>query len=201
MVLIRFLGVVISTPLATALVLACGAGPDDPEGAASAGKASEAVPISGTYEVSGTTYDKATGSQRGISGTVILHAEGEAYTSTFNLSTTLLAQGEPQRAELIGHGEGSVSGRVLEGTAETQMIIALVPGVDAGFAYLPRAITTRITNRAKATIAADGNVRIEIESAPAPGEENYSPTRTTLRGRRITAIGIGVADTTGAEDG
>ena len=37
----------------------------------------------------------------------------------------------------------------------------------------------------------DGFVEIEIESDPAPGETQYAPTRTTLRGRRLPTTGIG----------
>ena len=140
--------------------------------------------------MSGTTVDKSTGSERGVSGTIIVKAEGSTYTSTFSLNTTLHGSGEPQKAELIGHGEGRVEGRELIGTAETQLIVALVPGVDAGFGMLPRMATARIVNSSEASITPDGNVRIEIESNPAPGED-YSPTRTTLRGKRIAAVGIG----------
>ncbi len=83
-----------------------------------------------------------------------------------------------------------IEGRSLSGTAETQLIVALVPGVDAGFGMLPRVATSRIVNSSTAEIAPDGSVRIEIESNPAPGEE-YSPSRTTLRGKRISAVGLG----------
>jgi len=151
----------------------------------------EPQPLSGLYEVSGRTVDKATGAERNLAGTVIVAAEGESYTATFNLNTTILVQGDPRRAELIGKGEGRVAGRTLDGGAETQMIVALVPGVDAGFGMLPRAATTRILNQSKATIGDDGSVRIEIESEAAPGTE-YAPTHTTLRGRRVSDTGAGL---------
>ena len=171
----------------TALLLGCGSGSETtPDVAAD----QPAAPIAGTYRVSGTTVDKATGSERGVAGTIILKTEGDGYTTTFSLNTTLHGSGEAQKAELIGHGEGTVEGRTLSGMAETQMIVALVPGVDAGFGMLPRVATARIVNKSEADIGADGSVRIEIESDPAPGEE-YSPTRTTLRGKRIAPVGIG----------
>jgi len=171
-----------------ALLLACGSG--EAPVAEDSREALPAAPLSGTYRVSGTTVDEATGAERGVSGTVIVIAEGDGYTSSFDLATTLHAGGTPQKAELVGRGEGRVEGRRLTGTAETQLIVALVPGVDAGFGLLPRMATTRILNRSDATIAPDGSVTIEIESDPAPGEE-YSPTRTILRGRRVAAVGIG----------
>jgi hypothetical protein len=175
--------------LCAGLLVACG---DAPPGQETTDVAADqpAVPLSGTYRVSGTTVDKATGSERGVSGTIVVKAEGSSYTTTFSLNTTLHGSGEPQKAELIGQGEGTVEGRALMGTAETQLIVALVPGVDAGFGMLPRVATARIVNSSEASITPDGNVRIEIESHPAPGEE-YSPTRTTLRGKRIAAVGIG----------
>ena len=170
-----------------ALLLACG---DAPAGDASVDAAPPSVPLTGTYQVSGTTIDKATGAERGVSGTIIVKAKGDTYTSTFSLNTTLHGAGEPQKAELIGQGEGAVDGRTLTGTAETQLIVALVPGVDAGFGMLPRVATARILNRSEASIDADGKVQIQIESEPAPGEE-YTPTKTTLRGRRVADVGLG----------
>jgi hypothetical protein len=169
-----------------ALLLACG----DAEGDRSVDAAPPALPLTGTYQVTGTTVDKATGAERGLTGTIIVKAEGNSYTSTFSLNTTLHGLGEPQKAELIGHGEGTVEGRVLSGTAETQMIVALVPGVDAGFGMMPRVATARILNRSEASIDPEGRVQIEIESSPAPGSE-YTPSRTTLRGRRVADVGLG----------
>jgi hypothetical protein len=177
---IRLLG------LTALLGIACGDA-TPPETPADAG--AQAAPLSGTYRVAGTTVDKATGTKRDVSGTIVVKAEADAYTTTFSLNTTLREGGEPQKAELIGHGQGTVAGRALTGTAETQLIVALVPGVDAAFGMLPRAATSRILNRSEATIEPDGSVQIEIESAPAPGEE-YSPTHTTLRGERIADVGI-----------
>jgi hypothetical protein len=178
-------------PLSAALVVLCLAcGSADAPPAADSAEPVSAAPLSGTYRVSGNTVDKTTGAERSVSGTVIVITEGDSYTSSFDLATTLHASGTAQKAELVGRGEGRVEGRRLTGTAETQLIVALVPGVDAGFGLLPRMATTRILNRSDATIEPDGSVTIEIESDPAPGEE-YTPTRTTLRGRRISAVGIG----------
>lgn len=178
-------------PGALALVIACGSG--DRPNAEKTAEPRPAAPLSGSYRVSGTTVDRTTGAERSVSGTLIVIAEDDSYTSTFDLSTTLHLSGTPQRAELVGRGEGRVDGRHLTGTAETQLIVALVPGVDAGFGLLPRMATTRILNRSDATVADDGSVTIEIESSPAPGED-YAPTRTRLRGRRVSSVGIGGAD-------
>jgi hypothetical protein len=171
-----------------ALGIACGDTPPQ-DAPAAPGAGAQAVPLSGTYRVAGTTVDKATGAKRDVAGTIVVKAEGSSYTTTFSLNTTLREGGEPQKAELIGHGEGTVAGRALAGTAETQLIVALVPGVDAGFGMLPRAATRRILNRSEATIEPTGRVVIEIESDPAPGED-YSPTHTTLRGERLADLGI-----------
>jgi hypothetical protein len=173
--------------LSAAVPLACSDG--EKPAAVSAQPPAEPEPLSGLYEVSGTTVDKVTGAERSIAGTLIVDVEGDTYTTTFDLSTTIVTQGDPRRAELVGKGEGKVTDRTLEGTALTQMIVALVPGVDASFGMLPRHATARIVNTSSATIAPDGAVRIKIDSEAAPGTD-YSPTRTTLRGQRIAAKGV-----------
>jgi hypothetical protein len=170
----------------TALVLACG----EREGAKPVSAAPPVPePLSGLYEVSGVTVDKATGAERAVAGTVIVDVEGASYTSTFDLATNLPVKGRAQRAELIGQGSGRVDDRTLEGTAETQLIVALVPGVDPGFGMLPRHATAQIVNRSVAVIAPDGTVRIEIDSEAAPGTD-YAPTHTKLRGKRVAAKGV-----------
>ena len=90
---------------------------------------------------------------------------------------------------MIGKGEGQVEGRTLKGTAHTQLVMATVPGVDPGFAFIPRLVSTRIRSNTVATVAADGTVTIEIENQPESGEQ-YAPTRTTLRGTRVSAAGF-----------
>ena len=171
-----------------ALPLACGEAEEAPPVSAAPPVAPE--PLSGLYEVSGVTVDKATGAERGVAGTVIVDVEGGTYTTTFNLATNLpIRSGAAQRAELVGQGSGRVADRTLEGTAETQLIVALVPGVDPGFGLLPRHATAQIVNRSKAEIAPDGAVEIDIDSEAAPGTD-YAPTHTKLRGRRVAAKGI-----------
>jgi hypothetical protein len=164
--------------------LACGQG-DRPAAAPQ-----EAVPISGRYDVKGGTVDLEGGHRREIAGQVVLTETGGAYTATFHLNTTYPGAEEALPAEVIGSGEGTVEGRTLRGTAETQLVMATVPGVDPGFAYVPRMVSTRIQSTTLASVADDGTVSIEIENRPAPGED-YAPTKTTLKGRRVAAAGVG----------
>ncbi len=167
---------------AAALCLAaCGSGDD-------AGESVPATPISGMYQVTGDTVTKATGDKRSISGKIIIAEEAGRYTATFNLTTTYPGAEEEMPAEVIGKGEGSVEGRSLTGTAQTQLVMATVPGVDPGFAFVPRMVSTRILSKSTATIAADGSVQIEIENEAAPGE-SYPPTRTALSGFRVQQTG------------
>jgi hypothetical protein len=170
-----------------ALLLACGEGSETPPVAAAPPAVPE--PLSGLYEVSGVTVDKATGAERSVAGTLIVDVAGSAYTTTFDLATVLPVGGAPQHAELIGKGSGRVDDRKLEGTAETQLIVALVPGVDPGFGLLPRHATAQIANRSVAEVGPDGTVRIEIDSEAKPGT-SYPPTHTRLRGRRVAAKGV-----------
>ena len=170
--------------LGALLALACGQG----EGPGTS--APEAVPISGRYDVKGGTVDLEGGHRREIAGQVVLTETAGGYTATFHLNTTYPGAEEALPAEVIGKGEGTVEGRTLRGTAETQLVMATVPGVDPGFAYVPRMISTRIQSTTEASVANDGTVSIQIENRPAPGED-YAPTKTTLTGRRVSAAGLG----------
>ena len=85
-----------------ALPLACGEASEEKRPPPGAGRAQ---PLSGLYEVSGTTVDKVTGAERKVAGTLIVDVEGEAYTTTFDLATNIFIQGDSRRAELIGRGE------------------------------------------------------------------------------------------------
>ena len=167
------------------LSLACG-GEETGESARTA----EALPISGMYEVTGVTVAIESGHKREIAGTVILAQTGDTYIATFNLNTTYPGADQALPAEVIGKGSGSIKGRKLEGTAETQLVMATVPGIDPGFAYVPRMVSTRIASTTVANVSADGTVSIEITSEPVPGAD-YAPTRTTLHGSRVSAAGIG----------
>ena len=93
-------------------------------------------------------------------------------------------------AQVIGKGEGTIEDRTLRGIAQTQLVMATVPGVDPGFAFIRPQVSTRLISTTLATIAADGNLSIAIENQPAEGED-YAPTRTTLRGSRVSAFGAG----------
>jgi hypothetical protein len=168
---------------AVALSLAaCGSGDGDVE-------EPPATPIAGMYEVTGETITPATGDKRSISGKIIIAEEAGRYTATFNLTTTYPGAEEALPAEVIGKGEGLVNDRSLTGTAQTQLVMATVPGIDPGFAFVPRMTSTRIVSKSTATVAANGSVQIQIESYPAEGE-SYTPTRTTLSGFRVSSTNV-----------
>jgi hypothetical protein len=172
---------------AASLCGACGPATEvGPEGEAAA----QVAPISGRYEVSGLTIATQTGEKRDIAGKIVLAEDGDTYTASFSLTTLYPVGPEALPAEVIGSGTGTIEGRKLEGTAATQLVIAMIPGVDPAFAYVPRTVTKRLVSTSVGTIAADGSMTIEIENQPAEGEE-YVPTRTTLQGRRVSAAGIG----------
>ncbi len=175
------LGLVIAT------LLACGG--DDPV-VATPDVSAAALPISGRYDVDGVTIEVDSGAQREISGTIILSQQGDRYTASFDLDTMFPTQEGVLQAEVIGRGSGSVEGRTLTGEAQTQVVISSVPGVDPGFAFVPRTTTTRIVSRSVATISDDGSVEMLIENDPAPGE-TYAKTRTTLKGSKVPASHIG----------
>jgi len=172
--------------------IACGSADQSAPPAATPEPAVQGAPISGMYDVSGVTTETASGHQRKLSGTIILAEEGPRYTATFNLTTTFPGGDESLPAEVIGKGEGTVEGRTLTGTSHTQLVVATVPGVDPGFAYIPRMVSTRIVSTSVTKIAPDGSVHIELSNEPE-ADEDYSPTRTVLTGKRVSAAGSGVA--------
>lgn len=142
------------------------------------------TPESGTYQVTGVTIDRATRAQRQISGRVVIDVEDDRYTTHFELST--LFPGGTAAATVVGTGEGEIEGGVLTGRADTQLVTGTVPGVDVGFAMVPRQVGSRLVSSSTAEFFADGSVRVEIENEPAEGED-YSPTHTVLVGYRLEA--------------
>ncbi len=174
-------------PLALALsaVLAAGCGSEATENPDVAAPI-DPVPISGLYDVRGTTRaTQGPGDERRIAGTVVLKQDGDSYTATFKLDTTFPGVDEPVQADVIGNGEGSIEGRTLRGTTQTQLVVSTVPGIDTDFAFVPRIVGARIVSTAVTEIAPDGSVVIELENQPAEGELDYLPTRTRLTGHRV----------------
>jgi hypothetical protein len=171
--------------LLAGLLLGCGQ-TDPPPSATS----EPALPISGLYKVTGETVTLATGDAREIAGTVILTETEFGYTATFSLNTTAPGADQAMPAEVIGTGEGTIAERTLDGTADTQLVMSTVPGIDPGFAFIPHSVSTRIRSVSHAEVANDGALIIEIENEAVPGHE-YAKTRTSLRGHRLgdTAIG------------
>jgi hypothetical protein len=187
-----------SLAVSLAFAIACGSADQSAPPAATPEPAIQGVPISGMYNVSGVTTETASGHQRKLSGTIILAEEGPRYTATFNLTTTFPGGDESLPAEVIGKGEGTVEGRTLKGTSHTQLVVATVPGVDPGFAFIPRMVSTRIVSTSVTKITPDGSVQIELSNQPE-ADEDYSPTRTVLTGKRVSAAGSGVASAKGAQ--
>ncbi|MEN8184165.1 MAG: hypothetical protein ABFS46_16690 [Myxococcota bacterium] len=163
--------------LALALGLACGVDEDTP------GRV-QPVETSGQFEVTGVTVEKRTGTQRPIAGKVVLVQEGDRYTAHFELSTPYGGSGAAA-AEVIGTGEGRVAGNTLRGRAETQLVLAQVPGVDVGFAFGPRQVGPRIVSTSVVEFFPDGSIHIEMQNRPASEEEDYTPSETTLVGYRL----------------
>lgn len=175
------------------LGIACGSAPEE----AAQAPVDAGVPISGMYAVEGVTTETGSGHQRKLSGTIILAEEGTSYTATFSLTTTYPGGEQALPAEVIGKGEGTIDGRTLKGTNHTQLVVTTVPGVDPGFAFIPRVVSTRIVSTSVTQVAPDGSVQIELANAPEQGEE-YLPTRTVLNGKRVSGIGSASAKRSGS---
>lgn len=168
-----------SSVLWLASALACGAD----EGALDR-VAPGSLEFSGQYEVTGVTVERQSGAQRAISGRVLLVREDDGYRAHFELSTPYGGSGVAM-AQVVGTGEGQVLEDRLEGHVETQLVLANVPGVDVGFAFVPREVGPRIVSQSVARFFEDGSIRVELQNEPASEEEDYLPTRTSLVGYRL----------------
>jgi len=147
-------------------------------------RAPEPSAFSGTYRVSGRTIEQQSHRGRDIDGTVVISQQGEGYTASFKLTTLFPTVDGPTEAQVVGTGSGSLQGDELRGVADTQIILAQVPGVNADFGFLPRRYGPRIRSQSVSRIDESGSITIEIENEAAEGS-TYGGTRTTLRGARI----------------
>ena len=141
-------------------------------------------PFSGSYRVRGLTTDAVHGDTRRIQGIVVLTEKEGVYSTSSELETKYPSAGGPVDAQVIGTGSGERSGDALNGITQTQLVMSTVPGVDTGFAWVPRTVGPRLVSTWKAHFRRDGTLVVEIQNQPAEGVE-YSPTSTTLYGTRI----------------
>jgi hypothetical protein len=141
-------------------------------------------PYSGTYDVLGTTVDTRSGDTRRIEGHIVLTRKNGHYAAAAELETDFPTHGGALRTDVIGTGNGKPSGKGLAGSAETQLVMQTVPGVDTGFAFIPRQVGPRLVSTWVAHLETDGTLLIELTNQGAKGE-TYSPTKTTLRGKRV----------------
>ena len=139
---------------------------------------------SGTYDVLGTTVDAKSGDTRRIEGHVVLTRKNGHYAAAAELETDFPTHGGAMRTDVIGTGDGRPSSAGLAGTADIQLVIQTVPGVDTNFAFIPRQVGPRLVSTWTAQLDADGTLLIELTNHGAKGEA-YSPTKTTLRGKRV----------------
>jgi hypothetical protein len=159
--------------LALALLLP-GAAPADPS----------ADPWSGTYEVQGLTVDQRSGDTRRIEGHVVLTRKGDQWMAAAELKTEFPSHGGSVRADVIGRGDGKLQGEALVGTAQTQLVMQTVPGVDTNFGFVPREIGPRLVSDWAARWEREGELTVEMTNRGEEGVD-YSPTKTTLKGRRV----------------
>jgi hypothetical protein len=67
------------------------------------------------------------------------------------------------------------------------VVASSVAGVDPGFAFVPRGVTTRIESESVGLLGDDGTIEIDIVNRAAPGE-TYTATRTRLTGTRVADL-------------
>ncbi len=177
--------VVVGSVVLSCAVGVLGACGGEEEQSGSAGQPEAAAPvIAGMYEMQGTTTEKKSGATRMISGMVIIAQEGGTYTATFDLNTSFPTPDGKTEADVIGKGTGHIRGKELDGKAETQLVLAGVPGVDTQFAFVPRLVSKRLVSTMTGRLRDDGTLVVETENEGIEGEQ-YAATRTVLTGRRV----------------
>lgn len=144
----------------------------------------EPIEVTGRYQMSGVTTTPGSDLKRKISGVMRIEQAGDLYKASYEFNTKFPGEGAPMDADVIGVGEGKVSGREISGTARTQIVVSSVPGVDTNFAFAPRRVSARIVSSTTGEFEADGTLVIAIESHADEGQ-TYQSTRTRMRGRRI----------------
>jgi hypothetical protein len=138
----------------------------------------------------GLTTDLRHGDTRRIEGIVVLTEKEGVYSTSAELETKYPSAGGPVDAQVIGTGSGKRSGDSLSGTTQTQLVMSTVPGVDTGFAWVPRTVGPRLVSTWEARFRQDGTLVVDIRNEAAEGEI-YPPTTTTLYGTRIEEPGAG----------
>lgn len=151
----------------------------------------ESVPLfEGVYRVSGTTIEPQADSAREIKGIIVLQrAEEGGYRTSFDLTTSVPSETPEADVSIaiIGQGNGTVNrDGVLSGDARTQLMRASIPGVDARFPFLPRAVAPQSASLTQVRMLSDGRIEVEMQSVVAEGSLD-STTRTSLIGFRIGA--------------
>jgi hypothetical protein len=171
------------------LLVGC-SGEGEPAGTAPAPEpsVSSSDPFPGSYRVKGLTTDVLHGDTRRIDGIIVLTEMEGAYSTNAELETKYPSAGGPVDADVIGTGDGKRSGDALRGVTQTQLVMSTVPGVDTGFAWVPRTVGPRLESTWTAHFRPDGTLVVEIQNEPAEGVE-YSPTTTVLYGTRIEEPG------------
>jgi hypothetical protein len=170
-------------------LVGCG-GEDEPTGTAGRRASTAEVvsersdPFPGSYRVKGLTTDVGRGDARRIQGIVVLTEKEGVYSTSAELETKYPSAGGPVDAQVIGTGSGRWSDNALSGITQTQLVMSTVPGVDTGFAWVPRTVGPRLVSTWTAHFRRDGTLVVEIQNEPAEGVV-YSPTTTTLYGTRI----------------
>jgi hypothetical protein len=149
--------------------------------------------FTGIYRVRGTTTEIKNGATREIEGLVVLKQDGTGYVTNFDLRTAMAVEGEKTKisVEVIGHGTAKIGAdTILRGESQTQLVRAIVPGVDARFPFLPRVVGARIISTTAARLRPDGMLEVDIESRPDQGE-TYAATRTSIVGQLVSrATGV-----------
>lgn len=146
---------------------------------------------SGVYEVHGVTVQASDGELREIGGVLRLHVQGETFSATYELETTLQGPDEEVSATVAGWGQGMVVGDTMAGTISSSMVPAGVDVAAAGEGMLPEQ-EFLVMSSSVARFTPAGTLQVELQNHPGIGQQ-YSPSVTVLEGRRVRPLRVGAA--------
>jgi hypothetical protein len=120
-----------------------------------------------------------------IAGTITIVQEGSTFTSHSEFKT-LTPGTDIVPAKVLGTGNGVIEGSKLTGTGDNQLQSSSVPGLDVDFGMIPhQKVSQSIRSKWTAEVSGDGTIKLVSDNTAAEGEPDYSPTQTTLEGRRV----------------
>jgi len=147
-----------------------------------------AAPSAGLYEVSGVVEDASGKELRALAGRWILTESAPLYRSLFDLRTEVVTRDGVLRAERVGTAS-AIRGDdgMLVGVAESRLLFSAFDGLPPRYPFGPGRVGELVTATFRMQRETGGHFRIELETAPLPGDE-WAAERAILRAVRVSGL-------------